>query len=65
MSDMQAYQYETRLNVYYKPLEVVEEKKLANECTFRWYNQTLCQVNGSVVRLVVSRRRASVVLYER
>lgn len=53
MSDAQAYPYETRLNIYYKPLEIVEEKKLADECTSRWYNQTLCQVNGSVVRLGV------------
>jgi mannose-6-phosphate isomerase-like protein (cupin superfamily) len=53
MSDPQAYRYETRLNIYYQPLEIVEEKKLADACTFQWYNQTLCQVNGSVVRLGV------------
>jgi mannose-6-phosphate isomerase-like protein (cupin superfamily) len=53
MSDAPAYPYETRLNLYYKPLEVVEEKRLADECQFQWYNQTLCQVNGSVVRLGV------------
>ena len=53
MSDAPAYPYETRLNIYYKPLEVVEEKELADECQFQWYNQTLCQVNGSVVRLGV------------
>ena len=53
MSDPQAYPYETRLNIYYQPLEIVEEKKLADACTFQWYNQTLCQVNGSVVRLGV------------
>jgi mannose-6-phosphate isomerase-like protein (cupin superfamily) len=53
MSEMPAYPYETRLNIYYKPLEIVEEKQLADECKFQWYNQTLCQVNGSVVRLGV------------
>jgi mannose-6-phosphate isomerase-like protein (cupin superfamily) len=53
VSDPQAYPYETRLNIYYQPLEIVEEKKLADACTFQWYNQTLCQVNGSVVRLGV------------
>ena len=53
MSDAPAFPYETRLNIYYKPLEIVEEKRLADECTFQWYNQTLCQVNGSVVRLGV------------
>jgi len=53
MSDTQAYPYDTRLNIYYQQLEVVEEKKLADACEFHWYNQTLCQVNGSVVRLGV------------
>lgn len=53
MSDPSAYPYETRLNVYYKPLEIVDEQKLADECEFKWYNQTLCKVNESVVRLGV------------
>ena len=53
MSDEPSFPYETRLSVYYQPLEIVEERKLADECTFAWYNQTLCQVNGSVVRLGV------------
>jgi len=53
MSDTQAFPYETRLNIYHQPLEIVDEKALADACTFRWYNQTLCQVNGSVVRLGV------------
>lgn len=53
MSETKAFPYETRLNIYYKPLEVVEEKALADACTFQWYNQSLCEVNGSVVRLGV------------
>jgi len=53
MSGTPAYPYETRLNIYFKPLEIVDEKRLADECKFQWYNQTLCQVNGSVVRLGV------------
>jgi mannose-6-phosphate isomerase-like protein (cupin superfamily) len=53
MGEAKAYPYETRLNVYYGPLEVVEEKALADASEFKWYNQTLCQVNGSVVRLGV------------
>jgi mannose-6-phosphate isomerase-like protein (cupin superfamily) len=53
MSDTQSFRYETRLNIYYQALEIVEEKKLADECSFQWYNQTLCQVNGAVVRLGV------------
>jgi len=53
MSDTQSYPYETRLNIYYQPLEIVDEKMLADACTFQWYNQTLCQVNDAVVRLGV------------
>jgi mannose-6-phosphate isomerase-like protein (cupin superfamily) len=53
MSETKSYPYETRLNVLCKPLEIVDEKALANACEFKWYNQTLCQVNESVVRLGV------------
>lgn len=53
MSSVESFPYETRLNVYYKPLEVVEEQALADACEYKWYNQTLCQVNQSVVRLGV------------
>jgi mannose-6-phosphate isomerase-like protein (cupin superfamily) len=48
-----SYPYETRLDIYYQPLEVVDEKALADDCAYNWYNQTLCQVNQSVVRLGV------------
>lgn len=47
------YPYETHLNVQYKPLEVIEERKLSDACRHPWYNQTLCQVNNSAVRLGV------------
>jgi len=47
------YPYETRLNVLYESLEIVEVGQLADECSHRWYNQTLCQVNDSVVRVGV------------
>jgi mannose-6-phosphate isomerase-like protein (cupin superfamily) len=53
MSDADSYPYETRLNAYYEPLQIIEEKALADACPYQWYNQTLCQVNGSVVRLGV------------
>src|SRR5260370_42017222 len=47
------FPYETRLNIPHKPLEVIDEKALADACEFTWYNQTLCKVNDSVVRLGV------------
>jgi mannose-6-phosphate isomerase-like protein (cupin superfamily) len=53
MSETERFPYETRIDIYYKPLEVIDGKALSDACTFRWYNQTLCQVNDSVVRLGV------------
>jgi mannose-6-phosphate isomerase-like protein (cupin superfamily) len=47
------FPYETRLNILYQPLEIIDEKALVDACEYKWYNQTLCQVNGSVVRLGV------------
>ncbi len=49
------YPYETRLDVKYGPLEVVDAGALALACTHPWWNQTLCRVNDSVVRLGVVR----------
>jgi mannose-6-phosphate isomerase-like protein (cupin superfamily) len=48
-----SYPYATHLNVFYNPLEVVDVPALVTACTDRWYNQTLCRVNDSVVRLGV------------
>jgi mannose-6-phosphate isomerase-like protein (cupin superfamily) len=53
MTNPQSYPYETRLNIHYGPLEIVDEKALADACTYKWYNQTLCKVNESVVRMAV------------
>jgi mannose-6-phosphate isomerase-like protein (cupin superfamily) len=47
------FPYETRLNLLHEPLELIDEKALSNACTYKWFNQTLCQVNESVVRLGV------------
>jgi mannose-6-phosphate isomerase-like protein (cupin superfamily) len=53
MSSNTQYPYDTRLNVLHKHLELIDEKALADTAPRKWYNQTLCQVNGSVVRLGV------------
>ncbi len=47
------FPYETRLNILHKPLELIDEKAIADACEYKWFNQTLCQVNGSVVRMGV------------
>jgi|SRR5690242_6787944 len=47
------YPYDTRLNILRQPLEVIDEKALSGAAPHKWYNQTLCAVNASVVRLGV------------
>ena len=49
----QDFPYKTYLNILRGPLEVVDVQKLADACTDKWWNQTLCKVNDSVVRLGV------------
>jgi mannose-6-phosphate isomerase-like protein (cupin superfamily) len=53
MANVQSFPYETRLNILCQPLELIDERALSDACTYKWYNQTLCKVNGSVVRLGV------------
>lgn len=45
--------YQTRLDILYPQLEVVDVPALVAACDHPWYNQTLCAVNESVVRLGV------------
>jgi len=45
------YPYETRLNILHGPLEVIDVTALAAACDHKWFNQTLCAVNNSVVRV--------------
>ena len=45
------FPYETRLNILHAALEVIDEKALSDGCTHKWFNQTLCKVNDSVVRV--------------
>ncbi|HOX44181.1 MAG TPA: cupin domain-containing protein [Myxococcota bacterium] len=51
MSDEKNYPYATHLDVLFPALSLVDVPELVRRCQDRWYNQTLCQVNGSVVRL--------------
>jgi hypothetical protein len=53
MSERETYPYATHLDIRYPALELVDIPALIASCRDRWYNQTLCQVNGSVVRLGV------------
>jgi len=53
MDTEQQFSYATHLDVKFPALTVVDVPQLVEACTDRWYNQTLCQVNGSVARLGV------------
>src|SRR6185436_15279066 len=52
-TDPADYAYATHLDIKYPALERVDVPALIDACTDRWYNQTLCKVNDSVVRLGV------------
>ncbi len=49
----EAFPYKTLLNILHSPLEVIDVQKLVDACTDKWWNQTLCKVNDSAVRLGV------------
>jgi mannose-6-phosphate isomerase-like protein (cupin superfamily) len=53
MQEVHDYPYATYLDIRYPPLELVDVPALIAACKDRWYNQTLCQVNDSVIRLGV------------
>jgi mannose-6-phosphate isomerase-like protein (cupin superfamily) len=50
---MTNYPYAVHLDVLYSSLSVVDVPALVDACTDRWYNQTLTEVNDSVVRLAI------------
>jgi quercetin dioxygenase-like cupin family protein len=50
MSSNPAFPYETRLNLLHGPLEVIDIN-VPDAQNYKWFNQTLCKVNDSVVRV--------------
>jgi mannose-6-phosphate isomerase-like protein (cupin superfamily) len=48
-----SFPYATHLDVRYGPLQLIDVQALADAVTDKWFNQTLCQVNDSVVRVGV------------
>ena len=51
MPEVESFPYETRLNILYGPLELIDVHSVPGANDFKWFNQTLCEVNGSVVRM--------------
>lgn len=51
MPDTAAFPYETRLNILHGPLELIDLNAIPDANNYKWFNQTLCKVNESVVRV--------------
>src|ERR1700748_1745295 len=49
----QSFPYATHLNILFQQLHKVDVPELVRNVQDKWYNQTLCKVNNSVVRLGV------------
>lgn len=49
MSNLQ--DYKLHMDVKYNYLEKIKVPEIVNECKDKWFNQTLCKVNSSVLRL--------------
>ncbi|MGZ3920491.1 MAG: cupin domain-containing protein, partial [Bacteroidia bacterium] len=45
------FNYVTKLDVKFKHLEKIDIPQMVEECTDKWFNQTLTKVNDSVVRI--------------
>ena len=54
-SQAAGFPYTTHLNILFPHLEKFDIRTLAGAVTDQWYNQILCRVNGSVVRLASCR----------
>ena len=52
-TDPRDYPYVTKLDVLFDPLQMIDVQKIADSVTDKWFNQTLCKVNDSVVRMGV------------
>lgn len=53
MKDENEYPYETHLDIKYGSMELIDVPATVAAVTHPWFNQTLCKVNDSVVRLGV------------
>jgi len=53
MNDPHRHPYATHLDIKFPSLARFDVTELVDACKDRWYNQTLCKVNSSVVRLGV------------
>jgi len=45
------YNYTTKLDIKFKHFELIDIPKMVKEVKDKWFNQTLTEVNGSVIRV--------------
>jgi mannose-6-phosphate isomerase-like protein (cupin superfamily) len=43
--------YVNHMNILHKSMELIDIPSMVKACKDKWYNQTLCQVNDSVIRV--------------
>lgn len=53
MSEQNAFPYTTNLNILFPALCLIDIPNVVSQVEAEWFNQTLCQVNDSVIRLGV------------
>jgi oxalate decarboxylase/phosphoglucose isomerase-like protein (cupin superfamily) len=51
MAETAPFPYETRLNILHASLELIDVHAVPGANDYKWFNQTLCKVNDSVVRM--------------
>jgi mannose-6-phosphate isomerase-like protein (cupin superfamily) len=53
MSKPNDFPYTTNLNILFPPLSLIDIPSVVSQVEAEWFNQTLCKVNDSVIRLGV------------
>lgn len=48
---MQQHDYKFQMDMKYDYLEKIKVSEIVESCSDKWFNQTLCKVNSSVLRL--------------
>lgn len=53
MSQQNPFPYTTNLDILFPPLSLIDIPSVVSQVEAEWFNQTLCKVNDSVIRLGV------------
>ncbi len=46
-----SYDYKQQMNIRYEHQELIDIGEIVDECTEKWFNQTLTRINDSVARI--------------